>query len=445
MGVDSLPPTETNKPVILTVDDDPIILNLVLAALESEYVVRPFTTGVAALQYLKSYHADLILLDSNMPVMTGLDILRALQADERLRSIPVIFLTGSVNSDDEVNALEQGAVDYLQKPFRPRALITRVRLQLELFKHRHNLEDMVRQKTVDLSKLNARLELRDRITLDLLAQASDLRDHTTGTHIDRTTAYTRIIVNDLLENPRPGYRLTAEYGQDIVEAVKLHDLGKLAMPDNILLKPGKLTEDEFAVIRTHPIHGYKMLKNAISKMEEDTLLATALDITYSHHEKWDGSGYPCGISGEDIPLCARIAAIADVFDALTSVRPYKQAFEPEDALAIIYNDAGSHFDPCLVEVLRRHEDEFVRILRPDGTPADAGAAIGEAADAAADAAAGAGAAAGTAADADTAAGAAADVADLEAEAPCGTALPDGKAEADDAALPSEPAAGERDG
>ncbi|MDR3307723.1 MAG: response regulator [Coriobacteriales bacterium] len=353
--------SESRKPVILTVDDDPIILNSVLATLKEDYTVRPFTSGEAALKFLDKNEVDLILLDHNMPEMTGFDVLKALQAESRFRAVPVIFLTGSVNSEDEVSALELGAVDYLLKPFRPRALITRVHLQLELFRHRNHLEEMVAEKTVQLQTVNKKLEQRDRITLDLLAQASDLRDHDTGTHIDRTTAYTRILVEHIIANPTEGYTLSAEYGHDIIDAVKLHDLGKLAMPDSVLLKPGRLTEEEFAIIRTHPIHGSEMLKQAIQEMEEDSLLQTALDIAFGHHEKWDGSGYPGGIAGEDIPLCARITAIADVFDALTSVRPYKRAFTPEEAFGIIYKDAGTHFDPYLVEILRLHEADFTSI------------------------------------------------------------------------------------
>lgn len=347
-----------SKPVVLTVDDDPIILNAVLAALKDDYIVRPFPSGEAALSFLEKNQVDIILLDHHMPELTGLDVLDRLQSDPEFKGIPVIFLTGSVNSDDEVSALENGAVDYLLKPFRPRALITRVRLQLELFRHRNHLEEMVEEKTSELRRVNKKLEQRDRITLDLLAQASDLRDHDTGAHIDRTTAYTRVIVNHLVNNPKKGYKLTKEYGQDIIDAVKLHDLGKLAMPDSVLLKPGKLTNEEFDVIRTHPIHGSEMLRRAIKKMEEDSLLSTALDITFGHHEKWDGTGYPGGVVGEDIPLCARITAIADVFDALTSTRPYKRAFSAEEAFSIIYKDSGTHFDPYLVEVLKQYEDEY---------------------------------------------------------------------------------------
>jgi putative two-component system response regulator len=349
------------KPIILTVDDDPIILNLVIEALKDAYTVRPFTSGKAALKYLEHNTANLVLLDHNMPEMTGLEVLDQLQADEQLRGIPVVFLTGSEDGSDEVAALENGAVDYLRKPFRQAALRSRVRLQLELLNHRVHLENLVAQRTEELKTAYDKLASRDKVTLELLAQASDIRDHDTGLHLERTTAFSGILVADLLANPHEGYELTEAEGQDIVEAIKLHDLGKLAMPDAVLLKPGRLTEDEFAIIKTHPTHGYEMLNRAVEQMAADSLLLCAQEITYGHHEKWDGSGYPRGQSGADIPLSARIAAIADVYDALTSVRPYKRAFTHEEAREIIYRDAGSHFDPYLVEILKRHEDEFARI------------------------------------------------------------------------------------
>jgi putative two-component system response regulator len=351
-----------NSAVILTVDDDPIILNAVLEVLKHEYAVRPFTSGEAALSYLKKNTADLILLDHNMPNMTGLEVLKVLQGDPATRDIPVIFLTGSVDSEDEVRALEIGAMDYLLKPFNAGSLLTRVRLQLELYRHRHRLEELVELKTKELRTANQKLEQRDKITLDLLAKASDMRDHETGAHIERVVLFTDIIVTDLLSNPQKGYEISDQYGHDIVDAVKLHDLGKLAMPDHVLLKPGKLTEEEFRIIKTHPIYGSEMLSQAIDKMGEDSRLWTAFEIVYGHHEKWDGSGYPNGVKGDTIPLSARIAAVADVFDALTSSRPYKRAWTPEEAFELIYADAGKHFDPYLAEIVKRHEDEFVQIV-----------------------------------------------------------------------------------
>ncbi|MDR3164036.1 MAG: response regulator [Synergistaceae bacterium] len=351
-----------SKPIVLTVDDDPIILNSILSALKLDYNVRPFTSGKTALKFLDNNMADLILLDYNMPELSGFDVLEVLQADPRLREIPVIFLTGSVNGDDEIRAIEMGAMDYLLKPFKPKSLITRVRLQLELYKYRHHLEALVEEKTEELRQINRKLEQRDKITLDLLATASDLRDHGTGEHIARTTGYARIIVDALVKNPVEGYILTDSKASDIVEAVKLHDIGKIAMPDNVLLKPGRLTEEEFRIIKSHPMHGAKMLEAALGEEGGDSLLREAFDIVYCHHEKWDGTGYPRGLKGTDIPIGARITAIADVFDALTSVRTYKKAFSPKEAFDILYRDSGTHFDPYLVDILKVNESEFLSVM-----------------------------------------------------------------------------------
>jgi putative two-component system response regulator len=294
--------------------------------------------------------------------MSGFDVLGALQADTRLREIPVIFLTGSVNGDDEIQALEMGAMDYLLKPFKPKSLVTRVHLQLELHRYRHHLEALVEEKTEELRQINRKLEQRDKITLDLLAMASDMRDHDTGEHIERTTGYARVIVNALIECPTEGYLLTGDRASDIIEATKLHDIGKLAMPDSVLLKQGRLTDDEFKIIKTHPLHGAKMLEAALAELGNDSLIKEAFDIAYCHHEKWNGTGYPQGLKGVEIPIGARISAIADVFDALTSVRPYKKAFTPRQSFEILYKDSGTHFDPRLIEIVKSHEREFEAVM-----------------------------------------------------------------------------------
>ena len=354
-----------SKPVLLAIDDDAIILNTVISTLKGEYSVRPFTSGETALKYLTGQTADLILLDNKMSGMSGLEVLKKLQADPRTAAIPTIFLTGSVDGESEVEALEFGAVDYIYKPVKPRALLTRVRLQLELQSHRQHLEALVEEKTRDLNRAYRKLEIREDVTLNLLARATDLRDHDTGGHIERTTQFVRIMTEDILANPRdPGYVLTPFEAADIIKSAKLHDLGKIAMPDHILLKPGGLTPEEFEVIKMHPVHGERLLSDFIQQME-DPFLITARDIASAHHEKWDGSGYPLGLKAEDIPLPARIVAIADVYDALTSVRPYKKACSHEQSLEIIRENSGRHFDHYLVEVFERHAPEIAQMFGGD--------------------------------------------------------------------------------
>ena len=350
-----------DKKTLLTIDDDPIILNQIMSILKNDYIVRPFTSGAKALEFLESHLVDLILLDCNMPGMSGFEVLEKLQENEWYKTIPVIFLTGSVDGDDEVKALSSGAMDYLLKPIKEQSLAQRVSLQIELQSYRNELEQLVAERTEDLYKANQKLLEREKITLDLLARAGDLRDHDTGEHIARTTNYVRIIAEDLVDIPTEGYELSRSRAVDIVDASKLHDIGKVAMPDGVLLKPGKLTPEEFDIIKTHPIHGAELLNEAVQKLGDDDLLKEARNIAYAHHEKWNGSGYPRKLEGIDIPLSARIAAIADVFDALTSERPYKKAFSNEEAFNILYKDAGSHFDPYLIEVVKRHEEDFANI------------------------------------------------------------------------------------
>jgi putative two-component system response regulator len=354
--------TNDEKKIILTVDDDPIILNQIMSILKEDYAIRPFTSGEAALKFLDGHSVDLILLDCNMPGgMSGFDVLTNLQATAEYKNIPVIFLTGSVDGDDEVNALGLGAMDFLTKPIKDKSLAKRVSLQIELQEYRNELEQLVANRTEELREANDKLLEREKITLDLLARAGDLRDHDTGEHIMRTTNYVRTIAEDLVTHQKEGYELSPEHAEDIIEASKLHDIGKVAMPDNVLLKPGKLTAEEFDIIKTHPLHGAKLLDDAVDKLGNDGLLREARNITLGHHEKWNGTGYPSGSKGQETPLSARITAVADVFDALTSDRPYKKAFSNEDAFRILYEDAGSHFDPYLIEIVKRHEEDFKNI------------------------------------------------------------------------------------
>ena len=207
------------------------------------------------------------------------------------------------------------------------------------------------------------IEKRDKQSLDLLAHAAELRDDDTGLHLLRTTYYAAIIIGDLMKNPHKNYLLAEKEGKYIVDTVKLHDIGKIGIDDAILRKTGSLTKEEFDIIKTHTQCGAKMFEDVIGTTDvRDALLSTAYNIAYGHHEKWDGSGYPRGLSGFDIPLCARIATVADVFDALTTERPYKKAFSARKAFDILYEEAGSHFDPYLIEIVKRHEEDFIRNL-----------------------------------------------------------------------------------
>ena len=355
----TLPP---DKSVIMSIDDDPVMLNSLVSILRDEYSVRPFTSGKDALAYLSKNTVDLILLDYQMPDMLGIDVLDALHQNPVTRDIPTIFLTSSVDSKSEVAALDHGAVDYITKPIRKSRLLVRVRLQLELQKHKRELESLVEKRTRKLHLAYSKLQAREDIALRMLAKATDLRDHDTGGHIERTTEFSRIIIDHILRNPRSGYTYSREMAQDIIRSARLHDLGKIALSDNILLKPGRLTKEEFDEIKKHAEYGSVFL-DEFSKETDDSFLIAAKDIAHSHHERWDGSGYPQGLKGADIPLSARIVAIADVYDALTSVRPYKPALSHEKAVAIIVEGSGTHFDPYLTSIFELYTETFDKIKK----------------------------------------------------------------------------------
>jgi putative two-component system response regulator len=350
---------------ILIVDDDPGQLNTMITILGKNYNCIPMTSGKTALKFLELHEANLILLDYNMPDMSGIQVLKKVLEQEHTSQIPVIFVTGVDDVDGEVTALRMGAVDYIVKPIRPAVLLTRVRNQIELSQSRRDLEYAIAERTEDLWRANERLKKREDTTLNLLARITDMRDEDTGGHILRTTGYTRIIVDALRADPEPtpGYELSDEEAQSIIKCAQLHDLGKIAIPDSILLKPAKLTPEEFEVIKKHPVYGEQFFADFKKSDSSDPFLETARQITYSHHEKWNGAGYPLGLSGADIPLPGRIVAVADVYDALVSERPYKKPFSHEKAADIIVSDSGKHFDPHLVDIFVAHQDDFIEVSK----------------------------------------------------------------------------------
>lgn len=350
-----------NNETILIIDDEPAVLNTIASILKDKYTVRPVLSGNLAFKYLERHHADLIILDQQMPEISGLEVLTLLRKDNKYRKIPVIFHTSDGEGSSEIEALDMGAVDYLKKPIHAKILSLRVRLQIELQKHRRNLEELVEEKTKRLNDTNILLKQREESTLNILAKVTDMRDQKTGDHVERTTKFVEIMVSSLMKEVDEEYRLDKETSEEIIASAKLHDIGKIAIPDRILLKPGKLTEEEFGSIKAHPIRGRALLEK-YAETKEDSFLNTACDITYYHHEKWNGSGYPEGKKGKEIPLSARIVAIADVYDALTSERPYKDAMSHETATSIIREERGRQFDPFLTDLFIKHECEFEEVL-----------------------------------------------------------------------------------
>ncbi|MDR0826922.1 MAG: response regulator [Desulfovibrio sp.] len=345
------------RPVIVAVDDEAMILHNLAEMLKNDYSVRPFTSAETALNFLTrgEQQADLILLDFHMPGMSGFEFFKILKLSPRTSGIPVIFLTGSFGGESE--ALELGAADFIAKPVTPRVLLLRIRHQLELQYHRRRLQGMVDDKTRILDLTISKLRDRESVILNILARMTDLRDHETGGHIERTTGFVRIIVEHIFREPSEGYTLTRSEADNIITSAKLHDLGKIAMPDSVLLKKDRLSRDEFSIIKMHPVHGERFLEFFIRQMD-DPFLNTARDIAYAHHERWDGTGYPLGLAGALIPLSARIVAIADVYDALISERPYKIAYSHAQSMSMISEESGRHFDPYLVRVFALHDAEI---------------------------------------------------------------------------------------
>ena len=342
---------------ILIVDDDPTNLRLLQEILNKDYKIYPAPSGERALAFLEKRIPDLILLDVEMPGISGYELIGRLKQDYRWQEIPVIFLTAQEGREKEEQAFFLGAVDYILKPISAGVVISRVRLHLELETYKKHLEYMVERKTFQVQKV------QDSI-LDILANITSFRDSDTGWHIQRTTLYSQLLVENLMKKNHEHYIIDRSYADNIVKSAKLHDIGKVAVPDSILLKPARLLPAEFQMIKLHTTYGARMIDDAIADLGDDSsFLHVAREIVISHHEWWDGSGYPNELSGRDIPLSGRIMAIADVYDSLRSHRPYKAPLSHEETLAIMMKETGSHFDAVLMDLSDDVFDTFDTVAK----------------------------------------------------------------------------------
>lgn len=345
---------ENSQSTILVVDDIETNIDILLETLGDEYDIRVALDGESALENVAEDKPDLILLDIMMPGMDGYEVCRRLKDDPFTHDIPVIFLTAMSEAQNEAKGLALGAVDYVTKPFSPELVKARVSNHLELKKHQDHLQELVALRTKELA-------LTREVTIYSLASLAETRDPETGGHILRTQRYVRALARQLKMVPMFEKILTDEMIDLLYNSAPLHDIGKVGVADSILLKPGELTDEEFAEMKNHTIYGRNALKVAEEKLGENSFMKHARLIAYTHHEKWDGSGYPNGLKGEEIPVSARLMAIADVYDALISKRVYKPPFSHAKALEIITKDSGTHFDPVMVENLLMIEDEFLHI------------------------------------------------------------------------------------
>ncbi|MDR3264930.1 MAG: response regulator [Synergistaceae bacterium] len=350
----AIPPTELLNS-ILVVDDDATNLRLLQEILKKEYKVYAAPSGERALLFLQKQAPDLILLDVEMPGMSGYELIGLLKSEPKLRDIPVIFLTAQEGRDKEEQAFKLGAVDYILKPISSGVVTARVRLHLQLETYKKRLEQMVEHKTYQLQKA------QDSI-LDILANITAFRDSDTGWHIERTTLYTKVIVDNIIAQDHPHYQINQDYASHIVKSAKLHDIGKVAVPDSILLKPARLSMGEFQLIKQHTTYGAQMIDDAIADLGDDSsFLHVAREIVISHHEWWNGTGYPNGLFGDAIPIAGRVMAIADVYDSLRSHRPYKMPMSHEETLNIMRKETGTHFDPVLMYMTESVFDSFQSI------------------------------------------------------------------------------------
>lgn len=339
---------------ILVVDDVPENITVLAGILRGTYRVLVATNGADALTLVRQNVVDLILLDVMMPVMNGYEVCQRLKSDSATRSIPVIFVTSLGDYADEERGLELGAVDYLQKPCH--AAIVRLRVKLHLEHHNQNvvLERRVVERTRELDDTRKQVVRR-------LGRAAEYRDNETGMHVIRMSKVSHLIAR--------AAGLSSAQSELLLDAAPMHDVGKIGIPDHVLLKPGRLDGAEWEIMKTHANIGAEIIGN-----HNSDLLRLARTVALTHHEKWDGSGYPNGLAGENIPIEGRIVAIADVFDALTSERPYKSAWHPDDAVQYMQAQSGISFDPRLLEIflsllpeVERIRHEFSDAANADGS------------------------------------------------------------------------------
>ena len=352
---------------VLIVDDTPENIDVMGEILKPYYKRSVAIDGEKALRVATSdTPPDLILLDIMMPGIDGYEVCRRLKANEKTAEIPVIFVTAKGSTVDETTGFELSAVDYITKPVSPPLVLARVKAHLELASARHDLQnqnEVLEQKVVDRTK---EIQLTQDVTIEAMASLAETRDNETGMHIRRTQKYVFVLAEKLATHPRFSDYLDEATIQLLYKSAPLHDIGKVGIPDRILLKPGKLTTEEFEIMKTHSKCGYNALLNAENSVcgkETTSFLKTAREIACSHHERWDGGGYPDGLKGDDIPISARLMAIADVYDALVCKRVYKPAFSHDKAVSIISEERGSHFDPDVVDAFLELKDEFHEIAQ----------------------------------------------------------------------------------
>ncbi len=364
MNAISPPADATKGSLLLIVDDVPVNLAVLGDLLHgSGFKVKAASSGVIALRYAaQEPHPSLILLDVMMPEMDGYEVMRQLRQNPDTRDIPVIFLTALDHARDEERGFQHGAADYITKPIKPDVALARVRSQLQAKLARDWLRDQNAVLEAEVARRMAENELIQTVSIRALAHLAETRDPETGNHILRTQSYVRLLANRLRDHPRFSATLDDAYIRMLASSAPLHDIGKVGIPDSILLKPGKLSAEEWTIMKTHARLGSDAIEQAEKDIDQPVqFLLLAKEIAHWHHERWDGQGYPDGLAGDAIPLSARLMSMADVFDALISKRVYKEPMRFEEARAIIAAERGRQFDPDVCDAFLIGFAEFAEI------------------------------------------------------------------------------------
>jgi putative two-component system response regulator len=352
----------TNKADIMVVDDQPANLNLMQHMLTHQgYTVRSFPRGRMALAAAIRQPPDLILLDVNMPEMNGLEVCKRLKSTALLASIPVIFLSALNETSDKLKAFRSGGFDYLTKPVDFEEAQARIETQLKLRKLQVRIETQNRDLDKQVKMQVREIARAQMTTIFALAKLAEARDNETGKHLERVQVLCRLLAVEMRTYPQYSGPINDEYIHNIFYASPLHDIGKVAIPDSILLKPGKLTLEEFAVMKSHAPRGAQTLELVLEQHPANAFIGMGIEIARAHHEKWNGTGYPDGLAGYDIPLSARIMTVADCYDALRSKRCYKDTYSHEESRHLIVNSMGNQFDPDVIRAFNHVEKEFRRV------------------------------------------------------------------------------------
>ncbi|BEP28566.1 HD-GYP domain-containing protein [Helicovermis profundi] len=342
------------KTKLLIIDDTKINIDILLELLGDDYNISVALDGDSGLSIAKKVNPEILLLDIMMPNKNGFEVLKELKLDSKLKDIAVIFMTAINDVETEIKGIDLGAIDYIRKPFNGKLVKSRIKNHLELKKLRDNLQDEVNSKIDEIIGIQNTL-------VETMCDLVEYRDSETGLHIKRTQIYAKLLALDLKKNGYYIETLTDDYIRELNKSTPLHDIGKIGISDTILLKPARLTDDEFKIMKTHTIIGYEIMESTKNKFTCKSYLDLAKDIAISHHEKWNGKGYPYGLKKSNIPLAGRIVAVVDVYDALVSKRIYKEPMTHVKAVSIIETESGESFDPIIVKSFLNIANDFEKV------------------------------------------------------------------------------------